>query len=101
MAQSFPIRPTADVIAAVLQHADHVEDLGGGERLYRLSPKRSRTRLMRERLGRQAFRAAELAVIYDEREDQIVRVLEGAPVKPRAFDEDSVWTAERWGALAA
>lgn len=100
MAQAF-LRPTADIISAVLQHADSFEELGGGKRLYRLSAKRSRTRTVREQLGKKAFRAAEVAVIYDEREDQIVRVLEQPPVKPRAFDEDGAWWAARSGALAA
>jgi hypothetical protein len=94
-------RPTAAVITAVLQHADTVEDLGGGKRLYRLSAKRSRTRPLREQLGKQAFRAAEVAVIWDEREDQIVRVLEQPAVKPRAFDEEAAWWSARGGLLAA
>lgn len=94
-------RPTADVISAVLQHADCVEDLGAGKQLYRLSAKRSRTRLLREHLGKKAFRAAEVAVIYDEREGQIVRVLEQPAVRPRVFDEDSAWWSARSGALAA
>ena len=91
-------RTPAAVIDAVLQHADVREDLGGGRVLHRLSPKLSRTRRMRAELGPAAARAAEVAVIYDEREGQIFRVLETGPVyPPRRFDEndDRWWTDRR------
>lgn len=90
-------RTPAAVIDAVLQHADIREDLGGGRVLHRLSPKLSRTRRMRAELGRAAQRAAEVAVIYDEREDQIFRVLDAGPAAPaRRFDEnDDRWWADR------
>jgi hypothetical protein len=87
--------PLGEAINAVLEHADIREDLGGGRILHRLSPKLSRTRRLREALGRTALRAAEVAVIYDEREGQILRVLETGPVTPvRRFDEndDRWWT---------
>jgi hypothetical protein len=95
---STAIHPSAAVISAVLQHADVCEDLGAGRALYRLSPKRLRNRNVRRAAGRDAGRLASVAVLYDEREGQIIRVLDAAPApEPRArrFNEndDTLWAA--------
>jgi hypothetical protein len=101
--------PSAAVISAVLQHADVCEDLGAGRALYRLSAKRSRNRAVRQAAGREAGRLASVAVLYDEREGQIVRVLDAetasfAPVLPprRRFneDDDRLWASRHAGAAA-
>lgn len=98
MATALISRTPAAVIDAVLRHADIREDLGGGRVLHRLSPKLSRTRRLRDALGGAAVRAAEVAVIYDEREAQIFRVIDTGPAAPpRRFDEndDRWWAARR------
>jgi hypothetical protein len=70
--------PSADVINAVLQYADIEEDLGGGRTLNRLSAKRLRQREIRKVLGPAIARAAEISVVWDERQGQIDRVYDSA-----------------------
>jgi hypothetical protein len=102
------IHPSAAVISAVLQHADVCEDLGAGRALYRLSPKRLRNRAVRQSVGREAGQLASIAVLYDEREGQIIRVLDApaaAPARaarPKPFNEnDERWWATRHAGVAA
>lgn len=71
--------PSGDVISAVLRFADIEEDLGGGRIHYRLSDKRLRQREVRKVLGKEgAARAADIGVVWDERQDEIVRVFDRA-----------------------
>ena len=70
--------PSADVINAVLQYADIEEDLGGGRYLNSLSAKRLRQRDVRKALGDAVARAADVSVIWDDRQGQTVRVLDRA-----------------------
>ncbi len=95
--------PTAEAISAVLRHADVREDLGGGRSLYRLSARRSRNRDIRRAAGGAAARLEDVAVLYDENEGEIVRVLASEPVadpaaadgRKRRFDEND----DRWWAM--
>jgi hypothetical protein len=82
-----PARPTpsSNLINIVLEHADLRDDLGGGRTLMRLSPERAGDPRIRLQLGAEAARAADVAVIWDEREDQIFRVLDGASAKEDRF----------------
>lgn len=70
--------PSADVINAVLQYADIEEDLGGGRYLNRISSEKLRKREVRKALGEAVARAADVSVIWDERQGQIVRVFDAA-----------------------
>jgi hypothetical protein len=70
--------PSGALINAVVQHADLILDLGGGQSLMRLSPRRSRDPRIANPLGREARRLADIAVVWDDEEDQIVRVLDEA-----------------------
>lgn len=98
------IHPSAAVISTVLEHADVCEDLGYGRALYRLSPKRVRNRTVRRAAGREAGRLASVAVLYDEREGQIIRVLDATPVpeptRARRFNEndDALWAVRGFAA---
>jgi hypothetical protein len=75
----FPRPPSGDIINAVLRFADIGEDLGGGRTHYRLSDKRLRQREVRAVLGKAGVeRAADIGVVWDERQDEIVRVLDRA-----------------------
>jgi hypothetical protein len=67
------------MIDAVLEHADLRDDMGGGRVMLRLSPERLAEPKVRRGLGDEADRLGGLAVIWDEREDCIFRVLDGAP----------------------
>jgi hypothetical protein len=70
--------PSAALIDAILQYADEDRDMGGGKRLLRLSARRMADPVIRKALGREAARLAEVSVVWDEREDQIFRVLDAA-----------------------
>jgi hypothetical protein len=67
--------PSAALINAVLEHADLRDELGGGRVMLRLSP----AALRRLDIGAETTRLADLAVIWDEREESIFRVLDGGP----------------------
>ena len=66
------------VVDAVLRFHDEEHDQGGGRTLYRLSPRRLRDRDVAKALGEHASRAARVSILWNEREDQIIRVLEAA-----------------------
>ena len=71
--------PSAALIDAVLAWADLRDDLGGGRVLLRLSPARLAEPRLRRDLGADAARLGDVAVIWDERDDSLFRVLDGAP----------------------
>ena len=70
--------PSGALINAVLSYADIQVDMGGGKVMLRLSPERMTDPVIRRPLGREAARLAEVSVIWDEREDQIFRIIDGA-----------------------
>jgi hypothetical protein len=71
--------PSGALIDAVLAWADLRDELGGGRVLLRLSPARLAEPGLRRELGAEAGRLGDLAVIWDERDDSLFRVLDGAP----------------------
>ena len=62
------------LISEVLRLADVQEDLGGGRIRMRLSQARLKQPEVKAALGPDVKRAAELAVVYDEREAEVVDV---------------------------
>ncbi len=66
------------VVDAVLRYHDEVQDQGGGATLLRLSEKRLRNKEVKKALGKLTARAANVAVLWNEDESQIIRVLEAA-----------------------
>ena len=66
------------VVDAVLRFHDQAEEQGSGRTLLRLSEKRLRQPEVRKALGKLAARAANVSIVWDEDESQIVRVLEAA-----------------------
>ena len=81
--------PTGALIDAVLSWADLRDDLGGGRVLLRLSPARLAEPRLRRELGAEAGRLGDLAVIWDERDDSLFRVLDGAPPPLTAVETSS------------
>jgi len=86
--------PSGALINAVLAYADIQLDMGGGKLLLRMSPDRAADPVIRQPLGREAARLPEISVIWDEREDQIFRIIDGAHgrghlkvVEPPPIDE--------------
>ena len=67
------------MIDAVLAHADLRDELGGGRVLLRLSPARAAESKVRRGLGSETARLTDVAVIWDERDECLFRVLDGAP----------------------
>ena len=82
-ARAFAPRPllprplSGAVIDAVLRYADIEQDLGGGRTLKRISEHRLFE--VRERLGDDASRAGQVSILWNERESQIIQVLDSAP----------------------
>ena len=66
------------VIDAVLRFHDEAQDQGSGYTLLRLSEKRLRAPEVKKALGKLTRRAAGVAVLWNEDESQIIRVLEAA-----------------------
>ncbi len=85
--------PSGRLINELLRWADVQEDLGEGRLRLRLSKRRLRDREVRAALGADAARAADVAVVFDERQGEIVQVAAYAP-EPIEGDDWS-WEAER------
>jgi hypothetical protein len=70
--------PPAAVVDAVLRFHDVALDQGGQRTLLRLSERALRQPQVAAALGDNARRAANVAILWNERESEIIRVLEGA-----------------------
>jgi hypothetical protein len=68
----------AVVVDAVLRFHDEEQDQGAGRTLLRLSQRRLRDREIRAALGELTERAANVSILWNEREGEIIRVLEAA-----------------------
>jgi hypothetical protein len=66
------------VVDAVLRFHDEEQDQGAGRTLLRLSEKRLRAPEVKKALGKLAQRAANVSILWNEDESQIIRVLEAA-----------------------
>lgn len=73
--------PSAKVIAAVLELGDLRVDCEDGRTSIRLSAERAAQRDATLLLGAERERALDVTVIWDEAEDEIVRVLDVAPLR--------------------
>jgi len=76
--------PSAMLISVVLEYADLRDDMGGGRLMLRLSPMRLAEPDIRAMLADELERAGDVAVIWDEREDEVFRVLDGGSALPAA-----------------
>ncbi|WP_293903850.1 hypothetical protein [Phenylobacterium sp.] len=70
--------PPAAVVDAVLRFHDVAVDQGGQRTLLRLSERRLHDAEVEAALGPHASRAARVAILWNERESEIIRVLEAA-----------------------
>ncbi len=68
--------PSGDLINTILQYADVQQPLGGGRVRLSLSARRIADAVISGPLGREAGRLHEVSVIWDEREDEIFRILD-------------------------
>jgi hypothetical protein len=67
------------VVDAVLRYHDEVQDQGCGRSLLRLSARRLAEAEVAQALGALAPRAAGVSILWNEREGEIIRVLETTP----------------------
>jgi len=70
--------PPAAVVDAVLRFHDVAVDQGGERTLLRLSERRLHEPEVEAALGSHTDRAARIAILWNERESEIIRVLEAA-----------------------
>ena len=68
----------AAVVDAVLRYHDEAQDQGAGRTLLRLSARRLSEREVKTALGALTARAANVSILWNEREGEIIRVLEAA-----------------------
>jgi hypothetical protein len=73
-----PVPLPAAVVDAVLRYHDEEQDQGSGRTLLRLSARRAADRDVKAALGDLAARAARVSILWNERESEIIRVLEAA-----------------------
>jgi hypothetical protein len=73
-----PSPPPAAVVDAVLRFHDEAYDQGGGRTLLRLSDRRLHEPDVEAALGADTARAARVSILWNERESEIIRVLDGA-----------------------
>lgn len=73
-----PAPPPAAVVDAVLRFHDVALDQGGQRTLLRLSERRLHEPEVEAALGPDAARASRVAILWNERESEIIRVLEAA-----------------------
>lgn len=73
-----PQPPSGALINVILEYADVEQSLGGGRVLLRLSARRMKDPTIKEILGREARRLADVSVIWDEEEGELIRVQDDA-----------------------
>ena len=76
------VPPPAQVVAAVVMFHDVVEEGEDGLTVLRVSPGRLAREDIALVLGADLARAGEVRVVWDEREEQIVRVIDTGAVEP-------------------
>ncbi|WP_411287280.1 hypothetical protein [Phenylobacterium sp.] len=69
------------VVDAVLRFHDRAIDQGGGRTLLSLSDQRLHDAEVEAALGELTNRAARVSILWNDREDEIIRVLEGAETR--------------------
>lgn len=83
--------PSAALIAAILEHGDVAEPLGAGRVRRSLSDSRLDQLEAMGALDVPAARAAQVAVVWDEAEGEVVRVIDDAPVRIRTEAQPAWW----------
>jgi hypothetical protein len=73
--------PREGVVAAVLQFGDVREEREDGTTLIRFTRSRLEREDMQLLLGEDLYRALDVSLIWDEAEDQLLRVLDVAPLR--------------------
>jgi hypothetical protein len=78
--------PSGALINVILEYADIQQDLGGDRFILRLSTRRMKDAVIKAILGRQAKRLADVSIIWDEQEGEIVQVRDDAAREEPLFE---------------
>ena len=70
--------PSGALINAILSYADVEEEAGASHVILKISARRAKDKVIRDLLGREAARLADVSIIWNEDEAQIYRVLDAA-----------------------
>lgn len=70
--------PSGALINVILSYADIEEEAGAGHVILKISARRAKDKVIRDLLGREAARLADVSIIWNEDEAQIYRVLDAA-----------------------
>lgn len=88
--------PSADLIAAVVSHADRETRLSSTRVRRHLTPYRAAELVAAGRLNAaEAARSLDIAVVWDEREAEVARVIDDAPLRNRA-QSGRAWWEDAW-----
>jgi hypothetical protein len=88
--------PSGALINVILEYADIQQDLGGDRCILRLSARRMKDPVIKAILGREAKRLANVSILWDEQEGEIVRVRDdGARETPLFEIEDDAPSSTR------
>lgn len=77
--------PSSAVVAAVLMFGDICQGRDDGTTLIRFSPERIEREDIRLLLPGERLRALDVTVIWDDREEQLLHVIDSAALKPQAL----------------
>jgi hypothetical protein len=81
--------PSGALLNAILSYADTEEDVGGGLTLLRISARRMDDQVIRDLLGREAMRLADVSILWNDDESEIHTVLDAAtPLGIEAADPE-------------
>ena len=80
--------PSSALINVILEYADIQHQCGGDRVILRLSPRRMKDPVIKEILGREAKRLADVSLLWDEEEGSIVSVMDDAAIDDAATQAD-------------
>ncbi len=78
--------PSGALINVILEYADIQQDLGGDCCILRLSARRMKDAVIKEILGREAKRLADVSILWDEQEGEIIQVRDDAARANLSFE---------------
>ena len=82
-----PSPPSSALINVILEYADIQHEASGGHVVLRLSHKRMKDPVIKSILGRETRRLQDISILWDEAEDEIVRVCDAATGADAPFEE--------------
>jgi hypothetical protein len=81
--------PSGALINAILEYADIQQPLGGSRVCLRVSERRMKDPVIKELLGRETRRLADVSVFWDEEEGEIIQVLDAGATLAELAEADA------------